>query len=203
MSMKHFIVEPQSGSFLEPYKYTQEHSARLSKGLLAAIGAGLLASSLLAVSVVNISNTTALGSTGIATAQILQRCNVKLLELHQVQATQVLNAWAPIWLTSDSNRTAQARSELCTQLISASLQSPFSKDIQTDLAFSAVLEDTKQLMLTQIADQVLADEHVAEELAPLMGLAPSDVTHYFKSVKNGSPLERAGPTPEAGPYFNI
>lgn len=108
-----------------------------------------------------------------------------------------------MWLVAQEKMSDNDQSNFCTQLVSTSIQGPSDeKDAETS-TFSAAMTETQQLMLQQIAGEVLKDDSVAEEIAPLMGLAPSDVKHYFKSVEQGSPAEGTGPTPEQGPYFNV
>lgn len=196
----HTKTESPRQSFMEQYSRTKENGLRFSKGLFAATSAGLLASILMAA---QLSSSTVQEPSISATAQILQRCSMQLPALQKSAVSQSLDEWSPMWLATDANRSAEEKTEFCAQLLSASIQGPTLGDAQNEPAFAESLQEAKQLMLIQIADQVLESTQVAEDVAPLMGLAPSDVQHYFKAVKQGSPLQESGPTPQAGPHFSV
>lgn len=182
---------------------TQQKS--LPKILLAAAGAGLFASLMLTAQMTKNHTTpvqTPLAS-ATATAKLLQRCSLDLPAIQLTSVSKALDEWSPVWLATSSNLPVQDQNDLCTQLLGASFQGPTQGDPGDQAAFETGLEETKQLMLTQIAGQVLKSDTAAEEVAPLMGLAPSDVQHYFKSVKQGTPAQGSGPTPEPGPHFSV
>lgn len=189
-------------SFLTSGGTKQKNLPRI---LLAAAGAGLFASLMLTAQMTKshtVPTQAPIASVG-ATAKLLQRCALDLPAIQLTSVSKTLDEWSPVWLATSNNLKAQDQNDLCTHLLGASFQGPAQGDPGDQAAFQAGLEETKQLMLTQIAGQVLESDAAAEEVAPLMGLAPSDVQHYFKSVKQGSPAQGSGPTPEAGPNFSV
>lgn len=176
---------------------------KIAKTLLAATSAGLLAAAFLWSPQENtLPNTPALEISS-ATAKVLKQCNMDLPSIQTPFVAASLNEWSPMWLVAQDKMSMDEQNEFCTQLVSTSIQGPSNENDQDTTTFSSAMTDTTQLMLEQIAGEVLKDDAVAEEIAPLMGLAPSDVKHYFKSVTKGSPADGSGPTPESGPHFNV
>ena len=183
--------------------FDKTSAKNISRALLAAVSAGFLVSLMLVPHVDNNTNNTAIETTQPATLKVLQRCNLELPAIQLKRVFASLDEWAPLWLAANSVIPNNEQTNFCTQLLGASLQGPSQDEPIDQEVFDTALDETRQLMITQIADQVLADDAVAEDLAPLMGLAPVDVQHYFKSVKKGSPEKGPGPTPQVGLYFNV
>lgn len=193
------------GPFLaEKSNTTETQQKSISRILLAAASVGLFASLMLTPKIVTNQSTPSgeLASTS-ATAKVLKRCNLELPTVQLNTVAKSLDEWSPVWLATNAAIPNDEQNSLCAQLLGASLQGPSEGESPEQPAFEVALEETKQLMIIQIADQVMADGKVAEDLAPLMGLTPVDVQHYFKSVKKGSPAAGPGPTPEVGPYFSV
>ncbi len=185
----------------------KEHNLRkkLSCTLIAAAGAGLLASTLL---LGRSSNTTDLPEDltqhqMMATAKILNRCNINLMAIQLPSVNAALDNWSTVWLASSQTMPIESQEALCTQLISASLQGPSDEDTSENIEFLDALTETTQLMVAQISEQVLKDETIAESVGPLMGLDPPDVQKYFKSVKKYSPPENKSPTSDEHSHFNV
>ncbi len=180
---------------------------KLATTLLAGAAAGLLASAVLWSKHADHAqeNASVLPAVEInlSTAKVLQHCNMTLPAMQTSGVASALNEWTPMWLASHGKMSIDAQNRLCTQLLSASLQGPTPEDAQAGPDFQSALDDTTHLMRSQIADEVLEHKELAESIAPLMGLPPGDVVHYFKSVKQGKPLESPGPTPEVGPHFSV
>ena len=180
---------------------------KLATTLLAGAAAGLLASAFLWSNHVEASKekSTPLPAVevSLSTAKVLQHCNMTLPTMQTSGMAIALNEWAPMWLASNGRMSVEAQNRLCTQLLNASLQGPTPEDDHTGPDFQVALDDTTYLMRSQIADEVLEHQELAENIAPLMGLPAIDVVHYFKSVKQGKPLETPGPTPEPGSHFSV
>ncbi len=180
---------------------------KLATTLLAGAAAGLLASAILWSKHADLpQDTTSVlpaVEVSLSTAKVLQHCNMTLPAMQTSGVAAALNEWTPLWLASHGKMSIDAQNRLCTQLLSASLQGPTPEDTQAGPDFQSALDDTTHLMRSQVADEVLEHQELAESIAPLMGLPAGDVVHYFKSVKQGKPLESPGPTPEPGPHFSV
>ena len=192
-------MNPHVKASILPSSLLQEAKtySRFERALWAALSIGVLSSVGLGVALKK-------DNTSDAMKKVTNVCSIRLPTEEVQHISNALNDWTSIWVATNGTRNAQERHALCAQLLSTSLQVFSNPDLNTTSSgFNIALEDTKQLMLTQIASQVLLHEQVAEDVAPLMGLPSSDVKHYFKSVQQGSPVQGSGPTPEAGPYFKI
>lgn len=160
--------------------------------LLAAAVSGLLASTFLMSASSSLADTESIPATSamVATALILQRCHIDMPQVQHAATDQALEVPASVWLIANKSMPEQAQSELCAQLLSASLQGSSEDNAHNPAEFDSALSDTRQLMLEQIADQVQEHDTLAVDIAPLMGLAPSEVKHYFKAVtQDPAPFE--------------